>query len=137
MRHEIVLAPEAAEDFKALKASDRATIRDAMEDHLRYEPTKTSKSRISGWHPSPADRRESRTFGSSTTSPKTSKCGDRREGYAAVAARMARRMSRLTTWRTQAMKEVPLSEMKDDLAVLRQAAKEEIVITRHGGRPAC
>jgi mRNA-degrading endonuclease RelE of RelBE toxin-antitoxin system len=46
MRHEIVLAPEAAEDFKALKASDRATIRDAMEDHLRYEPTKTSKSRI-------------------------------------------------------------------------------------------
>src|SRR5262245_39370265 len=46
MRHEIVLAPEAAEDFKALKASERATIRDAIEDHLRHEPTKTSKSRI-------------------------------------------------------------------------------------------
>jgi mRNA-degrading endonuclease RelE of RelBE toxin-antitoxin system len=46
MRHEIILAPEAAEDFKALKASDRATVRDAMEDHLRHEPTKTSKSRI-------------------------------------------------------------------------------------------
>ncbi len=46
MRHEIVLAPEAAEDFKALKASDRATIRDAIEDHLRHEPTRTSKSRI-------------------------------------------------------------------------------------------
>ena len=31
------------------------------------------------------------------------------------------------------MKEVPLSEMKDDLSrYLRQAAKEEIVITRHG-----
>lgn len=31
------------------------------------------------------------------------------------------------------MKEVPLSEVKDDLSrYLRQAAKEEIVITRHG-----
>ena len=46
MRHEIVLAPEAAEDFKALKATDRAAVRDAMEQHLRYEPTKTSRSRI-------------------------------------------------------------------------------------------
>jgi mRNA-degrading endonuclease RelE of RelBE toxin-antitoxin system len=46
MRHEIVLAPEAAEDFKALKASDRATIRDAIEDHLRHEPTRTRKSQI-------------------------------------------------------------------------------------------
>src|SRR5512144_2958266 len=46
MRHEIVLAPEAAEDFKTLKAFDRATIRDAIEDHLRHEPTRPSKSRI-------------------------------------------------------------------------------------------
>jgi mRNA interferase RelE/StbE len=46
MRHEIILAPEAAEDFKALKARDRAAVRDAMEEHLRHEPTKTSKSRI-------------------------------------------------------------------------------------------
>jgi mRNA interferase RelE/StbE len=46
MRHEIVLAPEAVEDFKALKASDRAMIRDAIEDHLRHQPTRTSKSRI-------------------------------------------------------------------------------------------
>jgi len=46
MRHEIILAPEAVEDFKALKAVDRATVRDAMERHLRHEPTKTSKSRI-------------------------------------------------------------------------------------------
>lgn len=46
MRHEIILAPEAAEDFKALKAADRAAVRDAMERHLRHAPTKTSKSRI-------------------------------------------------------------------------------------------
>ena len=46
MRREIILAPEAREDFKALKANDRATARDAMEQHLRHDPTKTSRSRI-------------------------------------------------------------------------------------------
>jgi mRNA-degrading endonuclease RelE of RelBE toxin-antitoxin system len=46
MRHAIILAPEAAEDFKALRATDRAAVRDAMEQHLRHEATKTSKSRI-------------------------------------------------------------------------------------------
>ncbi len=46
MRRAIVLAPEAKEDFEALKANDRAAVRDAMEDHLRHEPTKTSRSRI-------------------------------------------------------------------------------------------
>jgi mRNA-degrading endonuclease RelE of RelBE toxin-antitoxin system len=46
MRREIILAPEAKEDFKALKANDRAAVRDGMEQHLRHEPTKTSRSRI-------------------------------------------------------------------------------------------
>jgi mRNA-degrading endonuclease RelE of RelBE toxin-antitoxin system len=46
MRREILLAPEAVGDFKTLKASDRAAVRDAMEKHLRHEPTKTSRSRI-------------------------------------------------------------------------------------------
>src|SRR3989304_3205607 len=46
MRREIILAPEAGEDFKALKAVDRAAVRAAMEKHLRHEPTKTSRSRI-------------------------------------------------------------------------------------------
>ncbi len=46
MRREIILAPQAKEDFKALKANDRAAVRDAMEQHLRHEPTKTSRSRI-------------------------------------------------------------------------------------------
>jgi mRNA interferase RelE/StbE len=46
MRHEIILAPEAVEDLKALKAFDRTAVKDATETHLRYEPTKTSRSRI-------------------------------------------------------------------------------------------
>jgi mRNA interferase RelE/StbE len=46
MRYEIVLAPEAVEDLKGLKARDRATVKDAIETHLRHEPIKTSKSRI-------------------------------------------------------------------------------------------
>ena len=46
MRHEIVLAPEAARDFKRLRANLRAEARDAIETHLRHEPTKISRSRI-------------------------------------------------------------------------------------------
>lgn len=46
MRYEIVFAPEAVEDLNALKATTRASIKDALETHLRHEPTKVSKSRI-------------------------------------------------------------------------------------------
>ena len=46
MRHEIILAPEAVEDLKALEAFERTAVKDAMETHLRYGPTKTSRSRI-------------------------------------------------------------------------------------------
>jgi mRNA-degrading endonuclease RelE of RelBE toxin-antitoxin system len=46
MRYDIVLAPEAVEDLGDLKANARAEVRDAIENHLRYQPTKTSKSRI-------------------------------------------------------------------------------------------
>ena len=46
MRYEIILAPEAEEDLLKLKASDRAKATDALERYLRYEPEKTSKSRI-------------------------------------------------------------------------------------------
>ncbi len=46
MRREIILAPEAAADFKTLRAFERAVVRDAMERHLRHEPTRTSRSRI-------------------------------------------------------------------------------------------
>ena len=46
MRYAIVLAPEAVEDFRALKANLRSTVREALGTYLRAEPTKVSKSRI-------------------------------------------------------------------------------------------
>jgi len=46
MRHEIVLAAQAVEDFRQLSARDRSTIRDALERHLRYEPGKKTRSSI-------------------------------------------------------------------------------------------
>ena len=46
MRHEIILAPDAAGAYKKLPAHVRSQVRDALEIHLRYEPSKVSKSRI-------------------------------------------------------------------------------------------
>jgi mRNA-degrading endonuclease RelE of RelBE toxin-antitoxin system len=46
MKYDILLAPEAAEDLDDLKANVRAAVRDGIELHLRYEPTKVSKTRI-------------------------------------------------------------------------------------------
>ena len=46
MRFEIVLAPEAARAYRALPAYHRAEVRDALERHLRHQPTRASKSRI-------------------------------------------------------------------------------------------
>ena len=46
MRHEIILAPEAIADLKRLSARARTQVRDALEKHLRHEPTRTSRSRI-------------------------------------------------------------------------------------------
>ena len=46
MAYEVVLAPEAARAFKALSTYRRAEVRDALERHLRHEPTRVSKSRI-------------------------------------------------------------------------------------------
>ena len=42
----IVLAPEAIEDLKSLKANVRAEVRAALESHLRHEPKRVSRSRI-------------------------------------------------------------------------------------------
>jgi mRNA interferase RelE/StbE len=42
----IVLAPEAVEDLRRLTANVRATVRTALETHLRHQPEKTSRSRI-------------------------------------------------------------------------------------------
>ncbi len=46
MRYEIVLAPQAAKAYRALQAYRRAEVRDALERHLRHQPTRTSKSRL-------------------------------------------------------------------------------------------
>lgn len=46
MPHEIILAPSAIQELGALRADVRGRVRDAIELHLRHEPTKVSKSRI-------------------------------------------------------------------------------------------
>jgi mRNA interferase RelE/StbE len=46
LRFSIVLAPEAVEDLRSLKANVRTEVRRALEDHLRHEPKRVSKSRI-------------------------------------------------------------------------------------------
>ena len=46
MKYEIVLAPEAAQDLKRLKAHVRAEVKDSLGRYLRHEPAKVSRSRI-------------------------------------------------------------------------------------------
>ncbi len=46
MRFERLLAPEAVEDLRRLKAGARTAVKEALETHLRHEPSKTSRSRI-------------------------------------------------------------------------------------------
>ena len=46
MRREIVLAPQAVEDEKRLRANQRATVRNKIKQHLRRDATKASRSRI-------------------------------------------------------------------------------------------
>jgi mRNA interferase RelE/StbE len=45
MAFAIVLAPEAVEDLRRMKARARTTVRTALETHLRHEPEKASRSR--------------------------------------------------------------------------------------------
>lgn len=46
MGYEIVLAPEAVEDLKSLRAYSRKEVKDAIERYLRSQPTRQTKSRI-------------------------------------------------------------------------------------------
>ena len=46
MRYEVLLAPSAVEELRALRAHLRARVRDEIERHLRHQPTRVSKSRI-------------------------------------------------------------------------------------------
>src|SRR5690348_10980483 len=42
----VVLAPEAVEDLRRIKAHVRAAVRTSLETHLRHAPDRTSRSRI-------------------------------------------------------------------------------------------
>ncbi len=46
MRHEILLSPQALDDLKRLPAHVRASVKAGIEEFLRFEPEKVSKSRI-------------------------------------------------------------------------------------------
>jgi mRNA interferase RelE/StbE len=46
MPFEIVLAPDAVEDLRRLRADVRSSVRTALETHLRHAPERTSRSRI-------------------------------------------------------------------------------------------
>ena len=46
MKHRIVFAPEARDDYESLRAFQRAEVRDAIRKHLVYQPERRSKSRI-------------------------------------------------------------------------------------------
>ena len=46
MAFAIILAPEAVEDLKRLRAAKRATVNEALKVHLTHEPRKVSRSRI-------------------------------------------------------------------------------------------
>ncbi len=46
MRYEILLAPEAVDDLRSLKANVRAAVSETLEAHPRSEPRKASRSRI-------------------------------------------------------------------------------------------
>jgi mRNA interferase RelE/StbE len=46
MKYRVVFAPEALDDFRALRARVRAEVRDAIVRHLMQQPTQVSRSRI-------------------------------------------------------------------------------------------
>jgi mRNA-degrading endonuclease RelE of RelBE toxin-antitoxin system len=46
LRYTVLLAPDAVRALRALPARARAEVRDALERHLRHEPTSVSRSRI-------------------------------------------------------------------------------------------
>ena len=46
MKHRIVLAQQAVRDLRKLRAHDQAAARTAIEEHLRHQPKRMSKSRI-------------------------------------------------------------------------------------------
>jgi prevent-host-death family protein len=131
MPFEIVLAPEAVEDLRALTANVRAEVRTALETHLRHEPEKTSRSRIKRLRGlrQPQYRLRSADvrifYDISGTTGRNPRDRDQIGGRGVARA-----------IRKSGVRQVPLSEVERDLPrLLREAETEEIVITR-GGKPA-
>ena len=131
MAFSIILAPEAVEDFKGLKANVRSVVRTALDIYLRHEPTKASRSRIK------------RLRGMGRPQYRL-RVDDVRVFYdvsnSTVEILAIVNKSEAATWLARfgkpRVREIPLSEVKDDLSnLLREAAKSDIVITRHG-KPA-
>lgn len=46
MKFDVILSPEALEDLRSFKANEKAQVRHGIEQHLRHEPKKLSKSRV-------------------------------------------------------------------------------------------
>ena len=131
MPYAIVLAPEAVDDLGTLTANVRAIVRTALEKHLRHQPGKTSRSRIKRLR---GLRRPQYRLRVGEIRVFYDVSGATVEVLAIVAKSEAE--SWLAQFAESGMKEVPLSEIKDDLSrFLREAETQEIVITRHG-KPA-
>ena len=130
MSFDVVLAPDAVKSLRRLQAHIRAEVKDALTVHLRYEPTKVSKSRIK------------RLRGMSQSQFRL-RVGDIKVFYdvteTAVEILAIVGKGEAQAWlekKAPELRAVALAEVKDDLSkYLRLAADEEIVITRHG-RPA-
>jgi prevent-host-death family protein len=131
MPYAIILAPEAVEDLKSLRANVRAVVRAAIESHLRHEPTRISRSRIKrlrglGYPQYRLRVDDVRVFYDISNSTV--------EILAIISKAEAKAMAKST--RKSGIREIPLSEVKDDLShLLREATRGDIVITRHG-KPA-
>ena len=109
----------------------RAIVRDGLEEHLRHEPMKESRSRIKRLRG--VNRPQFRL-----------RLGEHRVFYDVVENRVetvailekSGGVGVARARRTEVMKKVALTEIKDQLSkYLRMAERDEIVITRHG-RPA-
>ena len=46
MKYDVILSPMAVQDLSSSSAFERGQVRDAIEQHLRHEPTHLSRSRI-------------------------------------------------------------------------------------------
>lgn len=131
MRYDIVLAPEAVEDLGRLRASIRWAVRDAIETHLWYQPTRLSRSRIKRLRDKerPEYRLrvdDIRVFYDVSGSTVEGSRHSAQDGDGEMAKPV----------RKSIMREAALSDVKVDLSrYLREAEKGDIVITRHG-KPA-